>query len=197
MYPEPYINFNKNMANGNYEGRVAVTNSDKPIYQAGYIEGWTGSSASAEDLWDRCHQIWLKCGHLNQPPIDMTDKTWLNDGSAQQIAENYLEKWADWMGNGTIEFDVHYLTASDWNESKEIKIKLPHQTDNIEVIVIITDIKRDPNSYIVDVKGIYLSETLPSDDIIKDTFATLPSADNWKDSMTVYGDDNDIKDISN
>lgn len=197
MFPEPYVNFNKNFANGNHEGRVAVTNTDKDTYQSGYIEGWEGSSASAEDLWDRCHIIWLKCGHLNKPPLDMTDKTWLNDNVSQQIAEDYLKKWADWMGNGTISFNVHHLTAANWNESKEIIIKLPHQTNNVEVKVIITNIVYDPNSYIVDVEGIYLSETLPEDMVIKDTWATLSPIDDWKDSITVYGDDNDIKDMSN
>ncbi len=193
MYPEPFVNFNLNNATGEYEGRIAVTNADQAIYQAGYVEGVEG--AIAQLIWEECHKIWIKCGHLEPPPKDMTDKTWFNGVDSQAIAENYLLKWVYWMGLPTIHFPVHYNKAAGYEEAKEIVVNFPHQTGGVNTEAVVSKLVFSPNPpYETMISAVLLDEDLPDDFGIKDTWVNQGGGDDWKDSRALQGGSGDVED---
>ncbi len=193
IFPELFVNFNKNFANNSREGRIAVTNVDQESYVEGYIIGMSG--IRAENLWNRCHSNWLRSKHLEPPPADMTDLDWMNGDDSQELSEIYAQKWADWQANSMISFPVHYNTAKDIELVNEIIVQFPHQTNNVQIEVLVSEISHDPNNkYESIINGFFLDETLPEDFDIKDTWENFGNDNDWKDSYTVFGDDNDILD---
>ncbi|MFH1322068.1 MAG: hypothetical protein ABII90_15625, partial [Bacteroidota bacterium] len=190
IFPEPFVRYRKNFATGEYESLIKVTNVDAETYVAGYVEGLTDSEA--EEIWDRCHALWLKAKHLEKPPSNLTDKIWFNGVNADIIARDYIFNWVDWMFNPSISFKVHYNKAGSWEETHRFTIQLPHQTADTVFECLLTKITVDPNPpFDVTIDAIIFRETIPEDYLIKDTWINYGDDNDWKDMWVNYGDDND------
>jgi len=194
IYPEPFIRYRKNFANGEYESIIRIINVDQESYQAGYVEG-IEDSTEAEVLWGKCQTLFKKTKNLNKPPSDLTDSQWFNGTDAYERAKEYLENWINWMYNPTCKINVHYNKAGQWEEAHRFILQLPHQTNNVQIECILTKITIDPNSpYICDVEAIMLAEDIPEEYYIKDTWTNFGDDNDWKDTYTIQGGDDDIKD---
>ena len=197
IYPEPFIRYNKNFANGEYESIIKVTNVTAPTFSADYIKGKMGA-ASKEELWDKCAALYKKTGHLEKPPQDLTDKQWFNGTNADSMAQDCIFNWVDWMNNSTIQFPLHYKKAGDWEELHRFTLTLPHQTNDVSVECITTKVDINPNApYDVKIEAImFWPDDIPEDFNIKDTWINFGNdIDDWKDNWTNYGNDDDKKDV--
>ncbi len=195
IFPEPIVRYRKNFATGKYEGILKVTNASAQEYTSGYVHG-VENETEAEEIWDKCHALWLKAGHLEKPPTALTDKQWFNSDGADQLAKEYLVSWVDWMFNPKIRFSVHFNTAGDWEEAHRFLLQLPHQTDNTEIECIATKIVVSPNTpYYVTIEAIMLRETTPESLYIKDTWTNFSDDNDWKDTWVDQTGDDDIKDF--
>ncbi len=193
LFPEPFIRYRKNNATDEYESTIRVTNASAETYDSSYVEGVTGGEA--EELWDKCHAIWKKAGHLEKPPSDLTNKTFMNGSDADTQAKDCIFNWVDWMFNVQIQFPVHYNKAKTWEEMHRFTVNFPQQTSGNTYECMLTGIDVNPYApHDIIITAIMFREDIPEDYMIKDTYQNFGDDNDWKDTHTVYGDDNDIKD---
>ena len=194
IFPEPFVRFRKNFASGGFEDIIRITNVDQASYQSGYVQG-IEDGVEAEELWTKCNTLFQKTKILNKPPSDLTDAQWFNGEDAYTRAKEYLENWIDWMYNPTCKINVHYNKAGDWEEAHRFILQLPHQTNDVQIECILTKITVNPNPpYDVDIEAIMLSEDIPESFYIKDTWTNFGNSNDWKDTFTLQGGNDDIKD---
>jgi len=191
IYPEPFVRYNKNPATGEYESAMRITNVSG-TYAAASVEGLSGTDAST--YWTRCNTLWKRCRHLNKPPTDLTDLTWANGAQADDIAKEYLTCWIDWMYNASITLKVPFAIAGAWEECHRFTINLPHQTNNVAIECMLTEITVDPNPpYYVTIRALMFSESIPADFNIRKTLTAFGTDDgDWVKTLTAYSNDNDI-----
>jgi len=191
IYPEPFVRYNKNPATGEYESAMRITNVSG-TYAAASVEGLSGTDAST--YWTRCNTLWKRCRHLNKPPTDLTDLTWANGAQADDIAKEYLTCWIDWMYNASITLKVPFAIAGAWEECHRFTINLPHQTNNVAIECMLTEITVDPNPpYYVTIRALMFNESIPEDLNIRKTLTAFGTDDgDWVKTLTAYSNDNDI-----
>ena len=128
----------------------------------------------------------------NDAPSDLTDLEWANGDEGEDIAKEYLTQWIDWMYNPKITFKTHYNIVNDWEETHRFTVNFPHQTNGTTIECILTKIVLDPNSpYHVTIEAIMFVEPLPVAFNYQDSWDTIPDPNDWVDTMTVQGDDDD------
>ena len=195
IYPEPIVRYKKNFASGEYEGLLRVANSGAISYVSGYVEG-VPNEGTAEGIWNSCNTMWQRSKEINQPPKDLTDKTWFNNpNTADSLARQYLENWIQWMSRDTVSFPAHFNTVGDWEETHPFYLNLPHQTNSVTIKCILTKITIDPNApYECTVEAI-VDGDIPESFFIKDTWVNFGDDRDWKNTFTIQGGDDDIKDI--
>jgi hypothetical protein len=196
IFPEPFVRYRKNFASDKYESLIRVTNASAISFNSAYVQGISDSD-EAEILWNKCHVLWLKAGHLEKPPNELTDKQWFNSDGADNLAKDYLNLWVDWMFNPSCQIVVHFNKAGEWEEAHRFTLQLPHQTNDTAIECVITKIKVNPNPpYYVTINAIMFRETIPVDYYIKDTWINFSNnTDDWKDTYADQTGDNDIKKI--
>jgi len=192
IYPEPYIQYRKNNANGKFEGLIKVTHADADTYDSSYVIGMTG--AAAETLWNNCHTLWTKCKSINPPPQELTELLGANGDDADTQAQAYISNWVSWQFNKKCVINVHYSKAKTWEEAYKFHLQLPHQTNNLIWECVITKITKDPNPpYVITIEAVMIHESVV-EEYIKDNYTAYGNNNDWKDTYTVYGNDQDKKD---
>ena len=193
IFPEPFVNYRMNNANGKFEGYKGITNVDALNYDSTYSKGITG--ATGEELWNKCNTLWNKVKHLETPPTYLTDKLWFNGEDADQMAIDYLFNWIDWMSNPNCEFYLDYVTCKDWEETHRFNLQMPHQTNNAILECLLYKVTFDPNPpNFVKCNAIIFRDSIPEDFRVKDTWINYGNEHDWKDTWINYGNDYDKKD---
>ena len=208
IYAEPFVRYNKNMATGEYESIIRVHNvtaaafNDSSREDSGWVESPAGifTGGEAKALWDECTNLYKICSIINNPPAEITDLFWANGGDhAHEIAKRYITRLVYWMRLKRCTFKVHFactagggMSVRDWMEGHRFILKLPHETDNVEIECIASKIVIDTNKpYYIEVSAYMLeTEKLPEDFYWKDTMDI--TAPNIKDTMNA--DEENIKD---
>ncbi len=75
IYCEPVINYAYDYATEKYTKSARVTNVSAASWQASYTPGFT--SAHGEELWTKCHNLYLRYGHIEPMPEDLQNKKWI------------------------------------------------------------------------------------------------------------------------
>jgi hypothetical protein len=195
IYCEPFVRYNLNPATGKYQSIIKMTNASAATFNAAYVDGKDLSGEEAEELWNRCHALWLKCHVVNEPPSELTDLVWANGPGAADFATEYIWEWVDNQDNPSIAFPVHYNKVKGWEECKRFTITLPHQTNNVAVECMVTKIEHDPNPpHESTIEAIMMTD-LPVDFNYRDTMETMASDLTWQDTMSSYGDSRDKQDV--
>jgi len=194
IYPEPIVRYKKNFASGEYEDIIRVTNASALTYSTGYVEG-VESETQAEAIWDRCNTMWQRTKETNKPPKDLTDRIWFNNpNTADTMAREYIENWITWMSRNTVTFPAHFNVVGSWEETHPFYLQLPHQTNNVQILCNLIKITIDPNpSYECIVEAI-IEGDIPEEFYIKDTWINFGDNRDWKDTYTLQGGNDDIKD---
>jgi hypothetical protein len=143
IYAEPFVNYAKNPATGEFDKKIKVTNAGATAYSTSFVEGLTG--AQAQRIWNVCHSLSLKTKAVNTPPSDLTDLDWANGASDDVAAADYLERWVNWQSNREIELPLHMNTVISWGECERFNVVLPQQTNNVAKQCIVERLTIDPN----------------------------------------------------
>lgn len=143
-------------SDGSYANSITVSNADADTYDASYVSG-VSDPVVAEDLWNRCHGIYLKTGVLNDVRNDLSKLNWLyQEGDVIRYFVNILE----WNGGSDFTKDVRIieieavsidnLGATDdyvlWNRGEECRITIPNVLVG-EYTGIITGVEYNPDDY--------------------------------------------------
>jgi hypothetical protein len=194
IYCEPTIKYNWSPALDKFASEISITNTSKDTYQDGYVKGVT-SSTDASILWALGRSLYLKSKNIEQAPTDMTDLYTVGGVEGYDLAVDYLYNLLIWQFNKRLNISLHIdkLISNNLDIGSRISIRLPHHTDDVYIEGTIVKIKIKPEiPYICDVKLVLYS--LPYEDfVIQDTYDT--SAEEWQDTYTEFGNDNDINNI--
>lgn len=193
IYSEPFVQYDKDPATGDYKKRIAFKNSSAGAYTLGFVEGWEGTEA--EEYWTRCQTLFGKVRRVNKPPSDLTDLDWANGDDADEIAKNYVRSWIDWQFAKMAFLRVHEELAGDWEECERFTLNLPHHTNGANAQCIVAENIVEPNPpYLCDVKAyLFDSGDAPEDFTIQDTSTVLTGSDQWQDTSN-SGEEN-IQDV--
>lgn len=145
IFCEPIIQYRKNMASGEYDRLIQITNTALATYSSSYVLGLSGDDA--EKSWRKCRALWLYYRTIEEPPRKITESPWIRK---QSDALTKLNQWLFWMGakwKGNdyqdqddyiveplrrISISVPYEIAQYWFISKRLKLNIPHYTDGVE-----------------------------------------------------------------
>ena len=162
LYAEPFVQYNKNPATGNYDSIIKVTNTgfENPTdaQKLSFVIGCQ-SQSSATYIYDKCKDIFKRAGAVEPAPSDMTDLDFVHD---YDTALQHLIDWINWMYNPEISFKIPTSSVDGWEECHRFIIQLPHQTDNVEIECLLEEHTINPNNEHESViKAIMFSDTIP------------------------------------
>jgi len=207
VYCEPYIKYCLNNANGQYEKIIQVTNTSKPIYDASYVIGVTGSNA--EMLWTRGHVLWEAYRQIEPMPTDISENPLIvKDADALW----FLDTLYNWMGAINIDgdpvnvifepkkrivFNVPYQVGKGWFLTQHHKLQLPHQTDDVAIEFMIEQISKNINKgkEIVTVQAILYGAATEIAMYVQDVYDAGTLLADWQDVYTPAAA-NDIQDVT-
>ncbi len=153
------IQYNRDSAGG-YNSEITVSNADADTYDSSYVGG-VADPVQAQDLWEKCHGIWMKTGVLNDVRNDLKKLNWLYEESdAIQYFNNILE----WNGGSDFIRDVRIVkiravsidnlgaSGTDvlWDRWEDCRITIPNVLVG-EYTGIITGVKYTPSGYEADI----------------------------------------------
>lgn len=154
IFAEPFVKFNKNAANGEYDDMMYIKNTSASVYNTSYVSGIQNEN-DAFDLWNSCHSLALLCHKVNKPPVEMTELTFANGDGAYTIAFNHLRNWINWQFGEEIFFETHFNIAGSWQECTPFNVLFSHQTNNISRSALVEQSTVNPNHpYDVMIKAI-------------------------------------------
>lgn len=188
IYSEPFVRYNYNLGSEKFDGYIGIENIHVGVWQPSYTPGLTG--AQAERLYNRCYnEVWMKNRYVTKPPSDMTDQRFI---TSEVDAIWFLDNWITWMIRQRITVPVYYVKARSWHIGRHVYLNLPHQTNGSSVETVIEGIQKNKNLGACTLKHVILDD-LPEEYYIRDVqFNQAGGADDdWVDTQTVYGDDND------
>jgi hypothetical protein len=195
IYCQPFVRYDKNPGDGTYQSTIAFTNTSADTYSASYVQG-ISDAAEAEEYWNRCHKLWLKCRMITEPPSDMTDLQFANGLTSYKNALRKITSWIDGMAYPRITFPAHYNKVGAWEEGHRFIITLPHQTDNVAVECQLESIEVDPVTQKCTIEAVmYRTEDLPDEFDIQKVFETLDDSDMWQKTHSVETGENNIQKV--
>jgi hypothetical protein len=182
IYTEPFVRYNKNMATGNFDSIIKMTNVDyenpTAAQKLSFVIGCQ-SQATAVYVYDRCVNLMKRVHATEPPPSDMTDLDFVYD---YDTAMQHLIDWCDWMYNPEIELRTSATKVDGWEECHRFKIQLPHHTGNVEIECILEDITINPNGeHEADIKAIMFSDTIPDGFSFQDSLELIGLL--WQDTL--------------
>jgi hypothetical protein len=184
IYPEPFVQYNKNYGSGAFDGLIKIMNTDfenpSQTQKGLFVQGCQNGDVAAT-LWGLCYNLMQRTHNMEPPPSDMTDLDFIRDYST---ALAHLTDWINWMYNPEIEFNVSSVAtgADAWQECHRFNLILPHQTANVNIECILEEITVNPNAeHEVKIKAIMLSDTIPQGFNFTDSIQA--GATGWQDSI--------------
>lgn len=218
IFCEPFVRFNFNHANGKFDNVIRVTNASANEFDASFVTGYNGTEA--EEIWDRAHALFLHYRVIEEPPNEWTDLTWIDE---TVDAVDYLLRMLEYMGAYRVEgeadikvtplrritFAVPYDTATQinatfqpWFVSQHFRLKLPHETGDVNIQCMIESITFDLNKMQARISVVMFTVDEVLALFIKNTFDSFSGVgwEDWKNVDTtkaeVPSQDYDIKAIT-
>lgn len=158
VYLEPYINYAYDYASEKFTQSLRIEGiEDNITWDSTLTPGFQGNDG--ESLWYTQKQRYLKYGHFERIPQNLSDQYWIVD---YDTALWKMQKMIQWMGLLGFSFSVHYTQAREWYCGKQININFPIETNDIDIKSVIVGIDKSKRNNRVNLELLLLEE-IPSD----------------------------------
>ena len=178
IYCEPLIKYCYDEGRGDFTKIIQVKNVSADTWQSSYTEGFI--AGHGEDIWNRCHALWLKYRHIEPVPSDKSELQWIY---YYDSAIAYLDRWLRWMQLKRISFSVSYSKGRAWHIGKKIDITLPHQLDGQTQEALIDECEKDKNTGLVSVRVVLLDDSVVEEYFIQDVYQDGVT-EQWQDDLS-------------
>jgi hypothetical protein len=162
VYCQPILNYQYNYGSEKFDKQLAVLNIQAATWAAEYTPGFdpAGHNLDAtlfdgEYVWTQYKTLYDKYRQIEQCPSSFTDQkmivTYLD-------ACKHLSRKAKNMSRSRQSFSVFYSKGKDYFAGKHVKIKLPHQTINFEIEVLLERVQISKSKNRVDLDMVLLED---------------------------------------
>jgi hypothetical protein len=152
VFVEPKLRYAYDIGSQKYLGVIDITRVAETAWNSAFTPGLL--DVDGEPLWNKCHALWLKYRQMEPCDSSLMDQRWIY---RYEDAVWKLNCMVDWMDKKRTSFSVSYGIGKSWHVGTHIKIRLPHQTADIAVEVVIERVKKKKNKNSVDVQVIILT----------------------------------------
>jgi hypothetical protein len=147
VYCQPYFNYGYNYGSGKFDRLMGVLNVQAASYDPSYTPGIDNTqylldpleeTSDGEYIWNACRALYLKYGQIERCPSSFSDQKMLT--KYEDTVKIFYKKI---IGQSRLRqsLNVSYEKGRYYHPGKHVKIKLPHQTLNLSVEVMIERIK--------------------------------------------------------
>jgi hypothetical protein len=147
IYVQPYFNYGYNYGSEKYDRIMGVLNVQAESYNVAYTPGIDNTqylldpeetTTDGEYVWNACRTLYLKYGQIERCPASFSDQKLLV--KYEDALKVFYKKI---VGQGRLRqsFNISYNKGRYYHPGKHVKIKLPHQTGNLSVEVLIERVR--------------------------------------------------------
>jgi hypothetical protein len=151
---QPIINYAYDYATDKFTKHIRIENVDKSSWSEEFTPGLTAADGS-EAIWTEFHNLYLKYGVISTPENSCSDREWIID---KEGAIFVLGKMLQLMKLKKQPLSITYEKGEDLVQMQQVKIKLPHQTNDNEIQCTILQIDKDFEGNKVDLELLLLDE---------------------------------------
>jgi hypothetical protein len=145
IYCQPIFKYRLNQGSGNFDQLMAVTNIQAASYDPSYTPGIDNTAHNldvtthdGEYIWNQCKANFNKYRHIEPCPSSFSDHDMVVlYADAVKIFSAKISR----MGRKRNTCSVFYSKGKDYFAGKHIKIKLPFQTVNLSVEILLETVK--------------------------------------------------------
>jgi hypothetical protein len=147
IYVQPYFNYGYNQGSKKFDRTLAVANVQAAAYLPGYTPGIDNTlflldplevTPDGEFVWNACRVLYLKYGQIEPCPSSFSNQKMLT--KYEDALKVFYKKI---IGQARLRqsLSVSYGKGRYYHPGKHVKIKLPHQTLNLSIEVLIEEVK--------------------------------------------------------
>lgn len=163
IYCLPIINYGYDYATEKYTKQLKILNVWENQWVSDSSPGF--SAVDGEDIWNTCHDLWLKTQQIEPMPDNLSNLIWVPDYTT---AVWCLRRQLAMMELKRTSLNLPYATYRKWDVGKHFLLQLSHQTDNEPVECVATSVWKSKETKSIKVEVIILDKNTLSNNIYQD-----------------------------
>jgi hypothetical protein len=162
VYCQPVLNYQYNYGSEKFDKQLIVLNVQDSTYVASYTPGIDNTAHTLDEttpdgefVWNQAKGLYGRYRQIEQCPAEFSDQRMI---VTYTDAVKLLSMKLSWMGKSRNTLSVFYSKGKDYFAGKHLKIKLPHQTNNLSIECLIEQCKISKSNNRVDLRLVLLED---------------------------------------